>query len=128
MASLCTSEHTHIHQHIIRLPASQHTCEKLSFVLVGFDNLKTAVDPLSKEDEKALISLMLDELNNLYPVNLCSDIICDRFMEDEVFAGDIMDRTDLMFIGASHLSNVIKYVRQEAWRIVDWTRPGFRIN
>jgi hypothetical protein len=128
MASLRTSEHKQQHQHIMRLPASQFSTEKLPFVSVGFDNLKTAVDPLGEEDEKALISLLIDELNNLYPVNLCTDIICDRFMEDEVFSSDSMDRTDLVLIGASHLSNVVKHVRHEAWRIIDLTTPGFRIN
>jgi hypothetical protein len=111
----------------MRLPASQHSIEKVSFLSVGFDNLKTAVDPLVEEDEKALISLLIDELNNLYPVNLCPDVICDRFM-DEVFTSDTVDRTDLVLIGASHLSNVVKHVRQEAWRVVDLTTPGFRIN
>jgi hypothetical protein len=128
MTSLRTTEHTRQSQQIMRLPASQHSSDKVSFLSVGFDNLKTAVDPLVEEDEKALISLMIDELNNLYPVNLCPDIICDRFMEDEVFSGDTVDRTDLVLIGASHLSNVIKHVRQEAWRVVDLTTPGFRIN
>jgi hypothetical protein len=71
---------------------------------------------------------MLDQLNSLYPLNLCTDIICDRFMEDEVFTRDTMDRTDLVLIGASHLSNVVKHVRHDAWRIVDLTTPGFRIN
>jgi hypothetical protein len=112
----------------MRLPASQHSSEKVTFLSVGFDNLKTAVDPLDEEDEKSLISLMLDELNNLYPVNLCTDVICDRFMEDDVFSNDTVDRTDLVLIGASHLSNVVKHVRQDAWRVVDLTTPGFRIN
>jgi hypothetical protein len=39
-----------------------------------------------------------------------------------------VDRTDLVLIGASHLSNVVKHVRQDAWRVVDLTTPGFRIN
>ncbi len=95
------------------------------FLSIYFENTRVTLD---EEDEKSLISLMIDELNNLYPVNLCTDIICDRFMEDEVFTSDTMDRTDLVLIGASHLSNVVKHVRQEAWRVVDLTTPGFRIN
>ncbi len=86
----CTSEH----HATSSIAANQRKTEKLSFVSVGFDNLKTAVDPLSEEDEKALISLMLEELNNLYPVKLCMDIICDRFMDDDVFVGDTTYRTD----------------------------------
>jgi hypothetical protein len=51
---------------------------------MGFDNLKAAIDPISKEDEKTLLCLLLEELNNnLYPLNLCTDTVCDRFMEEE---------------------------------------------
>jgi hypothetical protein len=49
MTSMRTSERTQQHQHILRLPASQHTNEKLLFISVGFDNLKTAVDPLARK-------------------------------------------------------------------------------
>jgi hypothetical protein len=41
--------------------------------------------PLSEENEKSLLVLLLKELNNLYPLNLGMDIVCDRFMEDNVF-------------------------------------------
>jgi hypothetical protein len=67
-------------QHIIRLPVSQHSLKKATFVTIGFDNLKMAVDPISEEEEKSLLALMLEELNNLYPVNLCTDVVCDRVL------------------------------------------------
>jgi hypothetical protein len=38
-----------------------------------------------------------------------------------------MDRTDLVLIGASHMSKVLKHIRHEAWRVIDLTTPGFRI-
>jgi hypothetical protein len=64
MSSLRTVKHASLHQQITCLPASQTNSEKLTFVTVGFDNLQTAVDSLSKEDEKALLILLLEELNN----------------------------------------------------------------
>jgi hypothetical protein len=115
-------------QHIIRLPSSQTSTEKSTFVTTGFDNLKTAVEPISEDEEKTLLNLLIEELNNLYSVNLCMDIVCDRFLEEEVFDDSAMDRTDLVLIGGSHLGNVAKNINQEHWKITDLTRPGLRIN
>jgi hypothetical protein len=98
------------------------------FVVTGFDNLKTAVEPLSEEGEKSLLSLFIEELNSLYPVNLDTDFVCDRFMEDEVFDDRSMDRTDLVLIGASHLANISKHFDLEKWKVTDLTKPGLRIN
>jgi hypothetical protein len=115
-------------QYIIRLPSSQTSTEKTTFVTTGFDNLKTAVEPISEDEEKTLLNLLIEELNNLYPVNLCMDIVCDRFLEEDVFDDSAMDRMDLVLIGGSHLGNVAKNINQEHWKITDLTRPGLRIN
>jgi hypothetical protein len=128
MSSLRTVKHVSSHQQITCLPASQTNSEKLTFVTVGFDNLQMAVDPLSEEDEKAFLILLLEELNNLYPVNLGMDIICERFLEDDVFADDTMDRKDLVLIGASHLFNIIKHVNHGSWKVTDLTCPGWHFN
>jgi hypothetical protein len=37
------------------------------FVITGLDNLKTAVELMSKEEKKALLVLLLEKLNSLYP-------------------------------------------------------------
>ncbi len=60
-------------------------------------------------------------------MNLDTDIICDRFIEDEVFER-AMDRTDQALIGASYLSNIAKHIDLEKWKVTDLTRPGWRIN
>jgi hypothetical protein len=99
-----------------------------TFITTGFDNLKTAVEPINEDEEKNLLNLLIEELNNLYPVSLCMDIVCDRFMEEDVFDDSAMDRTDLVLIGGSHLGNVAKNINPEHWKIVDLTRPGFPIN
>ncbi len=75
-----------------------------------------------------LLNVLNEELNNLYPVSLCMDIVCDRFMEEDVFNDSAMDHTDLVLIGGSHLGNVAKNINPEHWKIGDLTRPGLRIN
>ncbi len=116
------------HEHIIRLPTTLTTSERQSFVVSGFDNLKTAIEPLDEDDEKNLLAVLIEELNDLYPVNLDTDIICDRFMDSNVFEKANMDRTDLVLLGASHLSKIRKHLNEELWNIIDLTKPGWRIN
>jgi hypothetical protein len=102
--------------------------DKATFITTGFDNLKTAVEPISEDEEKNILNLLIEELNNLYPVSLCMDIVCDRFMEGDVFDDSTLDRTDLVLIGGSHLGKVAKNISPDVWKISDLTRPGFRIN
>jgi hypothetical protein len=127
-SSLRTNTSTPAQHCIIRLPATQTNSERVPFVVTGFDNLKTAVEPLGEDEEKSLLTLLLEELNSLYPVNLDTDVVCDRFMEDEVFDDSSMDRTDLVLIGASHLANISKHFDLEKWKVCDLTRPGMRVN
>jgi hypothetical protein len=99
----------------------------MTFVTMGFDNLKTAVNPMSEEDEIAILVLLLEKLSDLYPLNLCTDIVCDRFMEGDVFDENKTDRTDLILIGASNLANIARHVNHDLWNITDLTRPGWRV-
>ncbi len=128
MDSLCTSNSTTDVQHIIRLPMSQTSQEKSTFITTGFNNLKSAVEPISEEEEKALLVLLLEELNNLYPMNLCTDVICDRSTDEDVFDDGTKDRTDLVLIGASHLAKTARCLNPDHWNIFDLTQPGLRIN
>jgi hypothetical protein len=68
MDILCSGTSCSTGQHIIRLPVSQTSMDKATFITTGFDNLKTAVKPISKEEEKSLLILLFEELNNLYPL------------------------------------------------------------
>jgi hypothetical protein len=54
--------------------------------------------------KKSLLTLLLEELNNIYPLNLATDIFCSRFIGDDIFYESTMDHMDLMLIGTSHLS------------------------
>ncbi len=110
--------------YVIKLPASIASAERQPFVVSGFDNLKTAVEPMEEEDEKNLLALLIEELNDLYPVNLDTDIVCDRFTENNVFDEENMDRTDLVLIGASHLSRIRKHLNGDQCNVLDLTKPG----
>ncbi len=116
------------HEHVIRLPASLVSSERQSFVVSGFDNLKTAIEPMEEEDEKNLLAVLIEELNDLYPVNLDTDFICDRFTENNVFEEENMDRTDLVLLGASHLSKIRKHLNDDQWNVLDLTKPGWRVS
>ncbi len=83
---------------------------------------------MNEEGEKYFLVLLLEELNSLHPLNLCTNNVFDRFMEEDVFDEGTMDHTDLALIGASHLANIMRHINQEAWKITDLTRPGWRIN
>jgi hypothetical protein len=61
-------------------------------------------------------------------VNLDTDIVCDRFTENNVFDEENMDRTDLVLIGASHLSRIRKHLNGDQWNVLDLTKPGWRVN
>jgi hypothetical protein len=127
-ASLRSDNSSTSMQYIIRLLPSQLGGEKMPFVVTGFDNLKTAIEPLSEEEEKVLVTLLIEELNSLYPVNLDTDIVCDRFTGNNVFEDKAMDRTDLVLVGVSHLSNIGKHLNPDLWKVTDLTTPRWRIS
>jgi hypothetical protein len=66
--SLTTDTDMHDQQIILRLPASQTNSEKFTYISTGFDNLKTAADPISEEFKKYLPTSLFDKLNNLFPM------------------------------------------------------------
>jgi hypothetical protein len=76
------TEH-HDQQCILRLPASQTSTEKITYVTTGFGNLKTAADPISEEFERYLLTSLIEELNNLFPVNLATRAGHNRRQFDE---------------------------------------------
>ncbi len=126
--SLTTDTSTDDQQIIIRLPISQKSLERCTYISTGFNHLKTAVDPISEDFEKYLLGCLIDELNNLFPVGLSTDFVCDRFADIEVFNEHSTDHTALVLIGASHLRRVANFVPEDNWRVVDLTTPGWRIS
>jgi hypothetical protein len=76
-----TSDGTSISR-IVRLPIAQHRYEKVTFVADGFSNLKMAEKPLTGSEERPLLFSLIQELNNLFHLNLGEDFMRDCFLKD----------------------------------------------
>jgi hypothetical protein len=124
--SFCTHSDGTDHRTLIRLPISQTATEKCTFESMGFGNLRQAIEPISEDFERYMLGTLIDELNALYPLNLATDFICDRFLEDEVF-DDAMNRTALVLVGASHLRNLARFLDSPELQVFDLTTPGWKI-
>jgi hypothetical protein len=84
-----------------------------------------AAEPISEEYKKYLLTSLIDELNNLFPLNLATDFICDTYTDREVFDKNQMDHMALVLIGSSHLRNNGRFARQEDWKVYDLITPGW---
>jgi hypothetical protein len=65
-------------------------------------------------------------VNALFPLNLATEFICDRFLEEEVF-GETLNLTALVLVGASHLGNLARFLDTPEWQVYDLTTPGWKI-
>jgi hypothetical protein len=67
----------------------QTSTKKCTYISTSFGNRKTAAEPISEEFEKYLLSSLIEELNHLFPVDLATDLICDRYIDSDVFDENI---------------------------------------
>jgi hypothetical protein len=79
-----STEHTDWHV-IIRLPITLTATEKGTFINTGFNILKQDIDPIREDFELYLLVSLNDELKFLFPLNLATDLVCNRFTDEEVF-------------------------------------------
>jgi hypothetical protein len=93
----------------------------------GFQQPEKAVDPIDKDFEKYLLDSLIDELNNLFPVCLSTDFVCDRYTDSDVFDEHSMERMALVLIGESNLRQLARFIQQEEWKVFDLTTPGWRV-
>jgi hypothetical protein len=68
---------------------------------------------------------LIGELNNLSPLNLDMDFVCDRFTGDNVFEDRTMDWTDQVLIGAGHLAIIGRHLNSNLWKVTVLTVPGW---
>jgi hypothetical protein len=121
------SSGTNSHTNIVRLPVSFAPRDTGIFTCSGFENLLTVAPPISSNMEQHIVLTMIQEINNMFLLELSSTVCFDRRFEaaDEVFEDD--GRTRVILVGASHLQRLSEHLDCEKWRIVDLTRPGWRI-
>jgi hypothetical protein len=53
---------------------------------MGFCNLKTVVEPITEDFERYILGSLIDELNSLFPLSLATDLVCERFLDEDVFS------------------------------------------
>jgi hypothetical protein len=75
-----------------------------------------------------LLLSLIEEINHLFPMDLATDFICDRYTDSDVFDENMMERTAIILISANHLRNIGRFFTQEDWRTFDLTTPGWRIS
>ncbi len=49
-------------------------------------------EPISEKFEKYLLLSLIEDINHLFPMDLATDFICDRYMDSDVFDENMMDR------------------------------------
>jgi hypothetical protein len=49
-------------------------------------------EPISEKFEKYLLLSLIEEINHLFPMDLATDFIFDRYMDSDVFDENMMDR------------------------------------
>jgi hypothetical protein len=113
--SLITDSNSMDVQIILKLPIFQNSLERCTYISTCFSNLKTAANPLHEDFEKYLLEGLFDELNNLFPMGLSTDFVCDRFMDSDVFDDHFIDRTVLVLFGVSQLKKLPRFIQQEVW-------------
>jgi hypothetical protein len=111
----------------LKLPIFQNSLERCTYISTCFSNLKTAANPIHEDFEKYLLEGLIDELNNLFPMGLSTDFVCDRFMDSDVFDDHLIDRTVRVLIGVSQLKKLPRFIQQEVSQVFDMTTPGWLI-
>ncbi len=89
--------------------------------------MATHLPTLKEEDEKKFLGIMLDELNNMFALQLD---LCPSTDKSSQVATDMHDQNDMLnvvFVGGSLSSRVIDHFHSENIKVLDATVPGFRL-
>ncbi len=92
---------TDIHPHPLILPHSLHSLEKETFVGPGWEDMATCLPALQEEEEKKLLGIMLEELNEKFALQLDLEPATDRSSQS---ASDYRESNSISMIlaGSSH--------------------------
>ncbi len=122
-----TSYATDTHPHPLRLPHSLHSLEKGTFVSPGWEDIATSLPTLQEEEEKKLLGIMLEELNEKFALQLDLEPSTDRSSQS---ASDYRESNSISMIlaGSSHSARTLDSIDCDSINLLDATVPGFRIN
>jgi hypothetical protein len=117
---------TDTHPHPLKLPNSLHSLEKGTYVSPGWEDLATSLPTLQEEDEKKLLGVLIEELNEKFALQLDLEPSTDRSSQS---ASDFMehDSLSMIFAGSSHSARTIDVIERGGLNLLDATTPGFRL-
>ena len=107
----------------LRMPASLFTKEKTAFVGLGWSNIVTTLPPQSKEEEKAFLSTLLQELNSEFALQLDISPKVDR----QLHTPEVSSSRTIIVGGGSHASRLATSIGSIYPEVVDLTIGGWRL-
>jgi hypothetical protein len=116
-----------IHPRPLKLPNSLHSLEKATYVSPGWEDLATCLPALQEEDEKNLLGVIIEELNEKFALQLDLEPSTDRFSQP---ASDNTDSesVSMIFAGSSHSARTLDMIDREGVNLLDATTPGYRLS
>ncbi len=114
------------HPHPLKLPNSLHSLEKGTYVSPGWDDMATSLPTLQEEDEKKLLGVLIEELNDKFALQLDLEPSTDRSSQP---ASDYAesDSIIMIFAGSSHSARTIDVLDRGGINLLDATIPGYRL-
>ncbi len=86
---------TDTHPHPLKLPNSLHSLEKGTYVSPGWEDLATCLPALQEEEEKKLLGVLIEELNEKFALQLDLEPSTDRSSQP---ASDYMESDSISMI------------------------------
>ncbi len=122
-----TNSATDTHPHPLKLPNSRHSLEKGTYVSPGWEDLATCLPALQEEEEKKLLGVLIEELNEKFALQLDLEPSTDRSSQS---ASDYMesDSISMIFAGSSHSARTLDVIDRDGINLLDATIPGFRLS
>ena len=105
------------------MPASLFTKEKTAFVGLGWSNIVTTLPPQSKEEEKAFLSTLLQELNSEFALQLDISPKVDR----QLHTPEVSSSRTIIVGGGSHASRLATSIGSIYPEVVDLTIGRWRL-
>jgi hypothetical protein len=111
------------------LPVSKLGTDTGIFKSSGFRNLPISILPCSMENERAMISALVDEVNSIFMTNLATEFSVARSISDDNnTAEDGITGIKFVLVGASHASRLANALREAGAEVADLSEPGWRLN
>jgi hypothetical protein len=111
----------------MELPDSKNNLVTGIFKSPGYKKLPQSIQPCTMELERALVSALIEDVNNKFMANLALDFCMARSLScANANEGDSVD-TKLIIIGASHAGRLANALREAGMEVADLSELGWKI-